>query len=546
MAAALPASEVTPRGAWRVAEDTWLVWLSWLVVALAGVQVLLFGFGRDQSIYAVVADAMLAGKMPYRDAWDFKPPGIFVVYALAQTLFGKAMSSVRLVEVTGLVAMVLAFRRLGRTLFGSAAAGLAGGALAVLIHSELEFWHTAQPESFGGMLTAFALVLATGPAAERTETPLRRAAAWAAIGALFGAAFLLKPPLGGGALVCAAYLAVVEHRISGSRGRALAAVLVTGAASLVPIVLCGLWFWARGAWPALRWTLFEFTPGYTKIGWHYSPSGLVIYGLEEALTGFSYLLPVALGLAVLLPRAGAREREGIALVLGIVSIHVVGIALQAKFFQYHYGATLPLLSLVAGLGLHKAYRRCQRLPYAGMLLFTGAVAALAGSRVALRHNPGTYWERSAARLRFLATRTPSREELDAKLYYVADYSLDTDRRAAREVARLTTPDDTVLVWGFEPAIYWFSGRRPASHYLYDVPQRARWQRERARDELIADVRRSRPRVVLVQHGDYFEFVTGDDRDSYAALKTFPELERIVEDDYVPVGMVDDLDLYLRR
>ena len=89
--------------------------------------------------------------------------------------------------------------------------------------------------------------------------------AWAL---LFGLAFLLKPPLGGGALVCAAYLAQRERRRTGRRLSALWPVLVAGLGSLVPIAAMLLWFKLRGAWPALDWTFFDFTPGYTRLGWH--------------------------------------------------------------------------------------------------------------------------------------------------------------------------------------------------------------------------------------------------------------------------------------
>ena len=63
-----------------------------LAIAFLLAQLLCFGYGRDQGIYAVVARAMLDGGMPYRDAWDFKPPGIFLIYALARALFGEAQA----------------------------------------------------------------------------------------------------------------------------------------------------------------------------------------------------------------------------------------------------------------------------------------------------------------------------------------------------------------------------------------------------------------------------------------------------------------------
>ena len=77
------AAEVVPRLQLRD-PDLWLSWIAWAVIAFCSIQILTFSYGRDQGIYAVVGDGVLHGKMPYRDLWDFKPPGIFLVYALAQ------------------------------------------------------------------------------------------------------------------------------------------------------------------------------------------------------------------------------------------------------------------------------------------------------------------------------------------------------------------------------------------------------------------------------------------------------------------------------
>jgi hypothetical protein len=218
--------------------------------------------------------------------------------------------------------LVVTFGALGREYFGVRTAGLAGGALAALMHAELDFWHTGQPETYGGMLTAFAL-LAT--ARWRRLGPellsMHRLLGWCAVGVLFGMAFLLKPPLGGGAVVCAAYLGRGEVDRTGERARALAPILVVGAASVVPSVLMALWFWWLGAWPALAWTFFDFVPGYSAIGWAPSPISAFYYGFVEVFTGFSLLLPAfALAAFVLAPTHG-REREGLFLVLGVICMH---------------------------------------------------------------------------------------------------------------------------------------------------------------------------------------------------------------------------------
>jgi hypothetical protein len=112
-----PAAEVVPRLHIRD-PDVWLSWFAWFVIAFCALQILTFSYGRDQGIYAVVGDGVLHGKMPYKDLWDFKPPGIFLVYALAQGLFGRAMVSIRVLEVAGLIASVFGFMRLAETLPG--------------------------------------------------------------------------------------------------------------------------------------------------------------------------------------------------------------------------------------------------------------------------------------------------------------------------------------------------------------------------------------------------------------------------------------------
>jgi len=241
-----PSAEVVPRLAVRD-PDQWLALVCWVVVALASLNILLYSFGRDQGIYAVVADAILKGGMPYRDAWDFKPPGIFLIYAFAQGVFGKSMLAIRLLEVIGLVATVFGLQRLGQVFLDRPKAGLVSGAVAALVHAELEFWHTAQPETFGGYLTVAALVVATLEPAKHRQ--------WLVpfgTGALFGLCALLKPPLGGGIVVCAAYLLTRDQtRAAGARWPASrrTLLLISGGFAL-PIALVLSWIAARGAWPA--------------------------------------------------------------------------------------------------------------------------------------------------------------------------------------------------------------------------------------------------------------------------------------------------------
>src|SRR5690606_18973042 len=191
------------------------------------------------------------------------------------------------------------------------------------------------------------------------------------------------------------------------------------------------------------------------------------------------------------------------------------IAMQGKFFQYHYGATLPLLAFVAGLGWYKLWRRCLGQGSGAWLAFIAFVLIVASMRQAVRDVPHGFWERSTIRLKYLAgfSSLRSRAALDEELYYVADYNLGANLRVAEAVAERTQPDDHVYVWGFEPSIYWLSERAPASRFIYNVPQRAQWQQRHARQLLIKELQAVPPAIVVVQQNDVFSAVTGDHLDS---------------------------------
>ena len=135
--------------------------------ALALLALLLYGYGRDQGIYDVVARAIVSGSAPYRDAWDFKPPGVFFVYAAARVVFGAGVGAIRMLEASALLSLFVAFPLLSRRFVGCARAGWLAALVSVLAYVPFEYWDTAQPEGFGGVLLVWALLCATVPAPRR-------------------------------------------------------------------------------------------------------------------------------------------------------------------------------------------------------------------------------------------------------------------------------------------------------------------------------------------------------------------------------------------
>jgi hypothetical protein len=329
---------------------------------------------------------------------------------------------------------------------------------------------------------------------------------------------------------------------------ALRPLLWLGLGGALPVLVCIGWFALRGGLRDFYWTMAEFTPGYTTLSWvGRRASDMLYYAIEEAFFKFSALAAAGVIAAITIAPLGRREREGLFLLLGVIAIHVAGIAMQGKFFAYHYGATLPLIALLGGLGLYKLWRKCLQGGPGGAVAFFSFVAVAVPMRYAVRDLPQFVWERSFIRLQYLLRLAPydSREAMDQQLSYVADYDLMADRQVAREVRARTRREDKVFVWGFEPVIYWLSGREPASRFVYNVAQRSPWQADYARKELLADLAKNPPALVIVQSRDVFPSVTGDTLDSRDSLPGFPELKRLIDTRYTFSKTIEDFELYTR-
>jgi hypothetical protein len=544
------ADRETPPSAFARHAERALFALLALLTLLLFAQLLEYGYGRDQAIYSLIADAILRGEAPYRDAWDFKPPGIYAVYAFARAAFGSSFAAVRVLEALALVSLFPAFAIFSRRHVGSACAGLLCAAVAILAYVPIEFWYTGQPEGFGGIALAWALVCATYEprAAGGSGGERRQLAAWACAAALYSIAALLKPPLGGGILVSFAFVIASRRPAAGSGGRGrtiAAATLAFAIGGALPVLATLAYFASLDALGDLQRALFVFAPGYTAIDLADSSAWQLLgRSLREWLLRTAPFNLVGLALLALLPPLASRERLGIAHVLGVVAFSLLGVALQAKFFLYHYAAALLLTGLLAGWGYWKLWIRARRsaltvAAFAAMLAVIGF--DLAPGLPEMR----AFWTRSA--LRFEAHLKPElRIPYRDSLHDLGDVDAGSNRRAAEWLVANTPADARLFIWGFEPAIYPLSGRRPASRYIYNVPQRTEWAQAESRRILIQELTAALPAAIIVVHRDSLPWVTGSPLDSAAVLTTFPELQRMLRQDYRQARRIGDLQILLRR
>jgi hypothetical protein len=543
------AVKATPPGRFPHWAERTLWLLLGLLSAVLFAQLLDFSYGRDQALYSLVSDALLRGGAPYRDAWDFKPPGIYFVYAFARALFGANFAAVRILEALGLISLFFAYAVYSRRHVGSGRAGLLAACVAILAYVPLEFWYTAQPEGFGAVALAWALVCASyrAPAGSGRRGERRQLAAWAGAASLYCAAGLLKPPLGGGILVSFGFVAAQRWRERGGAGRlrALRApTLAFLAGGALPLLATLAWFQAAGAVGDLYEALFVFAPGYTALQLEAaSPLALLGRALREWLLRAAPYNAVGLAALLLLPVLHRRERIGAAHVLGVIAFSLLGVALQAKFFLYHYAAVLPLTGLLAGWGYWKLWIRARKSALA-VLALAAALAAVALDAVPGLASAPAFWGRTATRIEALAN-PERREALRDALYSFGDVDARENREVAAWLAANTPEGSRLFIWGFEPVIYDLAARRPASRYVHDVPQRSAWAREASRRILIEELGGAPPAAIVVVRGDRLPWVTGNRRDSFESLRDFPELVALLQSRYRSAKRIGDLEIRLR-
>ncbi len=491
-------------------------------------------FGRDQGLWAAVADQVLRGGVAYADGITLKPPGIVYLYTWTLGAWHD-MRAVRVLEGLWLAAtlgLMIALLPVPRR---RAAAPLLALLLGLVHFQVFLFWHMAGPDGFLALPVLAALWVRT-----RTD-PARSWLRPVAVGALLACAFWLKYT----ALVFAPLFAALDlwgpRALRPRAPRTVAAAWLAAAggfALVLGVVLAD--FGLRDGWRAFREVQVDFLLGYTGYrpqspelpwsGFHAGPAGR---GTRQIL----FWIPFVWIPALLLP-VWKRRLTPWPLWLG-AGLAVTGVAVQKKFFLAHWAPLVPWLCMLAALGIDTTARRVclwlgarpdrSRVPIA--VLSLAAVCAL----VPLSTRAGYGAEHLRAWARQLGGAPAARAAYLHRFgrYGHGDFSFVADMEAAAWLRSTTRPDQRVFIWGFEPLVYFLAERRPASRFLENATIVSPASNPAWRDELVGELKRDPPEVVLVLTGDRgLENVHGIKGDSRETLRSeLPELQDWLAQNY---------------
>jgi hypothetical protein len=512
--------------------------------------------GGDQGLYAYVGQRILDGELPYRNAWDQKPPGIHFTYAV----LWAAWPDERVVAVADFIVCVLNAwlllllgRRLGPPGTGEVAA------LAFLLFANPAWGRLggvrvrAQCEVFIGLAaTAALLLLHRGVLDGR---PRVRGACMAGAGALVGVAFVYK--YNAGSVLAVAALASGLWLRAATPGEARTRWWQSWIASLV-------WLGAGfGAVVALLLAVFAAGDALTDL-YHATITYNVFY------SGETYAGRVAwLRYLLTFPIAHARV-DALWFLGGLGALSALSVAAWSAWpgTQKRKHPPDPISGVVAAAWIAAA---CLSIAVNGgrglPQYFIQANPALA---LAFGVAAATWWVRTGPRTRLLAavalvvavarignagkvidytawdlrawTGSLSRDEYLARFGERGTgdkYSALANRELAAYLGANSGPDETVLVFGFSPGALVQADRRSATRFFWSRPIIVGfgdgWPGYGVRglyDELI----RHRPALVVLQRRDW----DPDTLDSYTFFLGRPELRGWLEREYT---FVEDLGNY---
>ncbi len=482
-----------------------------------------FPFGWDHGIMATAGDVILAGGMPYRDAWDIKGPLAHLWFAAAQWLFGRGQAGIRVLDLVLVVWASIVLARTAAKLIRPAVGPWIAVAV-ILSHASLTFFHTAQPDQ----AVSLSLAISFAPLLIR---PHRGHAIVA--GLAIGVCALVKP----------LYLAflwlplLVAMEIPGLRTRERAGLVsAILAAVAVPIVLAFAWFAWRGALADLYEVLFR----YNALEY----SGATQLAVRTRIRGYAeYFWSGARAPALAFAVFGAivvwqhSRRLGI-LIIGWLATSLVIVGLQGKFYVYQWTVIFPPTILLVAIAfdalthapavLDNKDRRAL-----GWLGIAGAVA-IVGPLTVQPSIDITNWARYMAGVD------------GAPQYYAGfrrgQYSAADQMAAVNYIRSHTTETDRVAIFGYESPIVYLSGRRNATRFNYALPfvglQSSQAARTRYRREFMTAIAAEpEPEFIIVG-----SLLLGENQ----SIEVFPEFAEFLGHGYHLEQSFGVVDLYRRN
>ncbi|MCB4792765.1 MAG: glycosyltransferase family 39 protein [Elusimicrobia bacterium] len=464
---------------------------------------------RDEGEYAYIADVIEDGGLPYRDAFDQKPPGIFYLYYLVFLIFGKKVIALRLFAAFYNLISVYFVYKIGKLLKGKDLGFVAALIFSLTSSERRLLGFSANTEVF--MLapiiagTYFALAYLAS----------KKMAALIISGALFGVSVMFKQPAFLNFFCMFFFIAYYGIKEKESVTRYLKACLAMAAAFAVPILLSALYFAGSGAFDDFKYQVLLHNVAY--IGWAI-PKG---HGMKNLLDTLSFLSQsqavlwalLFFGMIVIIFERRAKYFE---FIIFWFLFSFLAVSLGKRFTLHYFEQLMPPLALISGMGLIglTTFLNRNKVPKLGFSVFMVFLLVLLLPYKANR-----------------AYSDYSKQELTSAIY--SGNPFNEDVKAAEFIKQNSDIKDKVFVAGSEPQILFYADRKSASRYIFFYPLTGGYADSLDKQkEVIGELNKELPRYIV-----YSNYLLSLGITPKCPRYIFEELDKILQN-YTLIALVD--------
>ncbi len=461
---------------------------SFILVLLAGVIILVrlltFNepFERDLMVYAVTARELLSGRPLYADLWDIKPPGIYWVYALSQLLVGYNRWSIFLLGVSSAiitllgifqVVTVLTRHRMSASWSAFFWALLSGDVLLQANQPNVEvFLNAAFVWALFYFVRAYSLNQGQCYESRRQNLFVLPLLMLFAAGFLWAIASLLKQVALVLPILLSVYVFFYPPADRRWQGRLLYAAVL-----LLPIFLVwatvAAYFTATNRWEIFHFTMIDYGRLYASQSAKFTSH--LSWWMRLWPASLSSTLPIVfLLLASTCLSRHYRYPAWKVLVVCAFAIQVA-IILPGNYFAHYYQLWLPWVCIAVGVSLSQCQNTVQAQKIVVRLCLLVGTATFLGQWVNWNLTP---------------------DQISIRKYSTS-FFVNLPKKA-REIDALLLPDETFYEYGFDAGLYFETKRRPPVGIINVGTQFVPLPR-RLQDRIIADLKRTKPEMAIIDH-----------------------------------------------
>jgi hypothetical protein len=422
---------------------------------------------RDEGVYATVAAGMLQEKVPYEDLFDNKPPLVYGWYALSFVTLGEDPAAPRLFAAVLLALTALAVFAYSRLVLPRPAAYIAAGFFGVSTGLPFIGLH-ANAEAF--MLLPLVVSLLAFTIGMRKDRLV-----WFMVAGVVGGLAVITKQVAVwnlAALVAAAFWLQWSAGYRGWRASSRSICVMAGGFGVIAVV--ALIFSLLGAWDDFVYANISYNYRYVA----FVSSDETLFVLRRSLLSWLLILALAaplvvgalLGLVTLVRRRCVCSHSS--LILWTVA-SALGVATGGRFFPHYFLVLMPALAVLTAVVVYQHRATLVSLPFPALAGLLAAVSLTTS---------GLLYVTPDATTQFFSTHA----------YHENEWSEQTPA-LGQNIARRTSPGETIFNYGREAQIYFYADRLPAASFFYDWAYR---YHDTTLDRTIEALSQAPPRYII--------------------------------------------------